>query len=413
MKLRLRTASRFNRDARLLLAVSGSSAVSFYGIHTLLRVLYVLRLGYGPEYVGLFSAAGALTYMGMGLPSGALGSRLGTKTVMLAGGLITVLGMAIMPLAEFVPLAARDAWPIASQVVLILGWSMFNVNLVPALKVVTAEESASSAYAISGVLRGLGTFVGTLTGGVLPGLFATLLGQPLDAPAPYRMALWVGAAAGLAAVLPLICVRQGARVIARERTGAGERVPVLPLALMIAYVYLNQAGWATTQAFGNAYMDVDLRLTVSSIGLINSVGQFIAILAPLLTPRLAARHSNGWTLMMTTLGMAVSLVPLALIPHWAAAGLGRLGIVVLSAIWMPALQVFQMELVDPRWRSLAYGAVSMAMGLGFGSVSLAGGYLIAAQGYRTLFLIGVGLSTAGAALMWRVLKRPALLQHPG
>jgi predicted MFS family arabinose efflux permease len=117
--------------------------------------------------------------------------------------------------------------------------------------------------------------------------------------------------------------------------------------------------------------------------------------------------------MMTTLGMAVSLVPLALIPHWAAAGLGRLGIVVLSAIWMPALQVFQMELVDPRWRSLAYGAVSMAMGLGFGSVSLAGGYLIAAQGYRTLFLIGVGLSTAGAALMWRVLKRPALLQHPG
>ena len=76
------------------------------------------------------------------------------------------------------------------------------------------------------------------------------------------------------------------------------------------------------------------------------------------------------------------------------------------AIWMPAFQVFQMERVDSRWRSLAYGAVSMAMGLGFGSTSLAGGYIIAAWGYRSLFLIGVGLSLAGATLMWYIHQSP-------
>ena len=105
------------------------------------------------------------------------------------------------------------------------------------------------------------------------------------------------------------------------------------------------------------------------------------------------------------MGLAVCLLPLALIPHWAAVGLGRLGILVLSAIWMPALQVFQMELVDGRWRSMAYGAVSMAMGLGFGSTSLMGGYIVAASGYRSLFTLGVGLSLSGAALMGYILKR--------
>jgi len=63
--------------------------------------------------------------------------------------------------------------------------------------------------------------------------------------------------------------------------------------------------------------------------------------------------------------------------------------------------------VDSEWRGLAYGAVSMAMGLGFGTTSLAGGYIIAAVGYRPLFLLGVGLSLAGVAYLWVVLKRRA------
>ena len=75
MKLKLPPMPRYSRDAVLLFVVSGLSALGFYGINMLLRVLFVLRLGYGPEYVGLFNGAGALTYMSMGVPSGALGSR--------------------------------------------------------------------------------------------------------------------------------------------------------------------------------------------------------------------------------------------------------------------------------------------------------------------------------------------------
>ena len=405
MKFNLSALSPFSRDTKLLFAVSGLISISFFGIQMLLKVLYVLRLGYGPEYVGWFLAASSLGFMGMGIPSGVLGNRYGPRTVMLVGGAILVVGMAMLPLAESAPLWADAAWPIASQVVLTVGWSLMTVNMVPALAAVTAERNRNSAFSMNAVLQGAGTFVGTLVGGLLPGLFANLLGESLDAPAPYRVSLWVGAILALVAVLPLWFVRPIASSTYSEQAEDRGPFPFWPIATVIAYVYLRHAGWATCQAFFNAYLDTDLRLSAAAIGLIGGAGQFLAILAPLLTPRLAAHRSNGWTLSVTTLAVAVSLIPLALARHWAAAGLGRLICVVASSIWLPALQSFQMERVDPRWRSLAYGAVAMGMGLGFSSTSLVGGYVIAARGYRTLFTMGIFVVLASAALLGIILKR--------
>ena len=109
--------------------------------------------------------------------------------------------------------------------------------------------------------------------------------------------------------------------------------------------------------------------------------------------------------MMATLGVALSLVPMALIPHWAAAGLSRLIFVVVSAVWLPACRPFRWSASIPEWRSIGYGAVAMAMGSGFGSTSIAGGYIVAAAGYRTLFALGIVLSLVAAGIMWGILRQ--------
>ncbi|MBL7199628.1 MAG: MFS transporter [Anaerolineae bacterium] len=411
MNLRLRTLSQFNRETRLLIATSGLMASSFFGIHTLLRVLYVLRLGHGPEYVGLFSAAGAFTYTSMGLPSGALSRRFGVRRIMLAGGLVTIAGMVVLPLTEHLPAQVGEFWPIASQMVLIAGWSMFNVNLVPALMSVTTDRERNHAYAINGVIKGIGTFLGTTIGGVLPGLFASAFALSLDGPRPYGYGIWVSAVVGLAALTPLTRLGTLERPAPFRQAEGLAKFPVLPVALMLAYVYLSHSAWAVCRAFCSAYMDTVLALPASTIGLITSVGQFVSILSPLLAPRLARYRGDGWTLMVVSLGMGISLLPLALAPHWAAVGLGSTGILALAAVRLPALQVFQMELVDTRWRALAYGAASMAMGLSFGSTSLLGGYVIAAMGYRAIFLLGAGLSVAGSGVMWVLCKQQGVLRR--
>jgi hypothetical protein len=83
---------------------------------------------------------------------------------MLAGRIITVLGMAALPLTESLPVGTRSPWPIVSQAVLTAGWSLLNINLVPTLIPATTQRGRNSAFSLKGALRGLGTFLGTISG---------------------------------------------------------------------------------------------------------------------------------------------------------------------------------------------------------------------------------------------------------
>jgi predicted MFS family arabinose efflux permease len=318
--------------------------------------------------------------------------------------------MALLPLTEFLPSWAQDAWPIASSAFRTMGWSMYSVNLIPALTAVTSAAQRSRAYSVNGVLKGLGTFVGTVSGGMLPELLSRAFGQPLDVPRPYGVALWAAAALSVTALVPLLFVDRMEAEAVEERTRAQGPFPLLPVALLVVHVFLSHGGWAVRQSFANAYMDTVLFLPTSAIGLIVGVGQFAAMLTPWLNPLLARRWGDGWTLTVTALGMGVGLLPVALVPRWWAVALGSTGVLSLSAMWMPALHGFQMEQVEPRWRSLAYGALSMAMGFSFASMSLLGGYVVAGAGYRTLFAIGAGVSVAGAVLMWAILKKKGSIE---
>jgi MFS family permease len=398
----------YGHDARLLILVSGLIAVSFFGVHSLLRGIYLLRLGFGPEYLGLYYAAGAATFMAMGMPSGALGARFGTRKVMLLGLWLTTAGMALLPVSQLLSGSVSGVWPIVSQVVLTSGWSMYNVNTVPALMVVTTDSNRSSAYALTSAMRGLGTFLGTLIGGALPGLYALLGGfdHSLVDPEPYSYALLTGALAGLLALGPVSRTRGGQQPpaesgVARDRGP----FPLLLVISLVAYVFLRHTGWTTCQAFCTPYMDTDLALATSVIGVLTSVGQVAAILGAFMIPRLARRVHHGWIVALSTAVLCVSLLLLALVPHWAAVSLGLLGVQVSASLWLPALQVFQMELVTEGWRGLAYGAVTMAMGSGFGSMSLFGGSYIEAQGYRSLFVLGVGLSAVATVVMGAITRR--------
>ncbi len=98
--------------------------------------------------------------------------------------------------------------------------------------------------------------------------------------------------------------------------------------------------------------------------------------------------------------MALCALPLALVPHWAAAGLGF----ALSTAWFSMttgpVRVFSQELVAPRWRATMASSFMLGAGLAFAAASLAGGYAIVSLGYQTLFLAAIALMAAGAFFFW-------------
>ena len=85
--------------------------------------------------------------------------------------------------------------------------------------------------------------------------------------------------------------------------------------------------------------------------------------------------------------MGLSLLPMALISHWLAAGVSTVGVVVMMTFSSTALTVFHQELVPVGWRPAMSGVSLMAMGVGWGIVSSGGGYFIAAFGWTLFFLL--------------------------
>ena len=100
------------------------------------------------------------------------------------------------------------------------------------------------------------------------------------------------------------------------------------------------------------------------------------------------------------------LVPLTFIENWVGAGLGRLGVISIGAIWNPLLQIYQMEMVPPEWRPLSFALLSVAQGLNYGTLSFLGGRAISLWGFPTLFLICAGLTGVGSLLLFVVRKLP-------
>ncbi len=396
----------FSRDVWLVSVTMAMLGGAYLGMMQLVKVLYLLRLGQGPEFLGILFATGALGFAACSLLAGALGGRFGPRRVMIVGGIICAAGMGILPLAESVPRSLLRFWVLLVQVVSSGGWSLVVVNQVAALMTFTTAENRQRAYAMKEAFLGLGTFLGALIGGLLPGVFAGLLHLTTDQPAPYRHTLWVAAAVAAATLVPLVLTSE-VRPSAPALRGQAFRPPLLPFAMLVGCGFFNNAAVASQKAFVSAYMDTVLRLPTSSIGVIMSMGQFLAIVGALSSARLARLRGSGHAMMIASSGLALSLLLLATVRHPVATAVGTIGALSLAAVWVPAYQVLQMEMAAPEWRSRMAGAASMGLSLGFGTLSFTGGYIVAGLGYPWVFLAGALSAGLSAAVIGSLPRRTA------
>jgi len=397
----------FSRDVRLYLitaALLGFTVIG--GIYPVLLNLYLLRLGYGPEFIGLVNAAFMLALGGFCLPAGALGGRWGIRRMMIAGLGLVVAGYGLLPLAEFIPTTLQAGWVLASYLLGGLGLALYIVNANPFLMATTSSEERSHAFSVQTALWPLAGFAGSLVGGLLPGLFASVLALSLDDPAPYRYPLLIAAVALIPAVVVMSATREIGSAHTEGTVAEAGPAPYGLIALMALVVLLQVAGEGAARTFFNVYLDAGLHVPTAQIGALSAAGQLLAVPAALATPLLMTRWGKERTFVLGSLGMALSLLPLALIPHWGAAGLGLMGMMALGSIARPANTVYHQEIVSPGWRAAMSGATTMAAGLSWSAMAFGGGYLITALGYRSLFLTGAGLTVAGALLFWAYFRVP-------
>jgi MFS family permease len=304
----------------------------------------------------------------------------------------------LLPFAELVPSGLRSWWLMTCSFVRAMGFALYWVNARPFLMNATTESERRHVYSVQGALFPTTGFLGSLVAGLLPGFFSRLLGVSLDHPAPYRYPLWIVALLLLPAVGALWSIREfGTDRPAGQRHARG-RVPVALIGVLSVALFLQVTVQNAAMGFMNVYLDDGLRVPTPTIGAVSALAQLLSAGAALLTPVLVKRWGTVRVFAWASLAAVLCILPLALVPHWIAVGLGYLGITALYGLAYPAINVYQMELVSSGWRTAMSGATAMASGLNYSAVSFVGGQVIAGLGYRPLFLGSAVLTLVGSVL---------------
>jgi len=391
----LQALRRFSRDVWLFLVTVLIFGFGYQGIYFLLVNLYLLRLGYSLEFIGIFVATGALSFAVFSLPAGVLCRRWGSRRTMIVGVVVFMLGLGLLSLADFVPAGWQIAWLICFCALRELGNAFYMVSSNPFLMRVTTPAERNHAFSVRAGLTPLAGFVGSFAGGLLPGFCARVFDLPVDAPANFLLPLLFAAVIFIPGIAALLGTREVEAVSPQTtRTDAGP-VPYGLIVPMAGVGFLYMVASAAGLTYYNVYMDTVLDVSTERIGMLAAAGQLLAVPVALTTPLWAQRWGNGRTFMGAALGTACSLLPLALLPHWGAAGLGIIGVMALSTMALPAISVYHQELVAGEWKPAMSGAFSMALALGWTAIASGGGFLITTWGYALFFLVAAGLTIAG------------------
>jgi MFS family permease len=404
----LRMLRLFTREMRLFLVAATLVGFAWDGIRAVLLNLYLLRLGYGPEFIGLVNSVGAFAFALLCLPAGALGTRWGSRRTLIVGLAILTLGFWLLPLVEYLPGTWRTTWLLAVAVLTYLGFALFLVNGLPFTMAATGPVERNHAFSFHIALTPLAAFIGSLVAGALPGLFASLLGRSVDDPAAYRFPLWLGASFLVPGVLALLRTRSVEEPQSPEAapSAPASRLPYGLLVVIGLIMAFRFGGRGAVMTFFNVYLDDGLGVSTTLIGALSGLGQLLSTPAALVAPLFMARWGRPRTISVGMAGMVLCLLPLVLVPHWAAAGLSVASSSALFSLTVGPIRVFSQELVAPRWRATMASAFMMGAGLAFSAVSLAGGYAIERFGYRTLFLVAAGLIAVGAVLFTYYFRVP-------
>ncbi|MBT6145719.1 MAG: MFS transporter, partial [Gemmatimonadetes bacterium] len=197
----------YSRNARLFLLSATIAGFSYSGIYFLLANLFLVRLGYDEQFIGIFVATGALSFALSSLPAGVLGRRWGSRRTMTAGYAVLACGLALVSLAPLFAEPWRARWLIATCALRELGNAFYMVNANPFLMAATTPRERGHVFSTRGAVVPLAGFVGSIMGGVLPARIAGWTDRSTDDPMTYLLPLLLGGLMLLPGLLALMSAR--------------------------------------------------------------------------------------------------------------------------------------------------------------------------------------------------------------
>lgn len=384
---------RFNTNARLfLLSVFGIGLAS--SIFSLFLNIYLLRLGYKQDFIGLMVAIPPLITAFLSVPAGLVSDSIGHRRALIWG--VALSGLGALGLVVF-----TQPEPLVLSIgVLGLGSALLQVVGAPFMIEESQESERTHLFSVQFALQTLAGFFGSFVAGALPLLFARGFSLTESTATVYQMTLAVGVGLIGLSILPLAKMRAAPRESSRARLGWNLKTPRgLVFKLILPNMILG-LGAGLFIPFMNVFFKLQFHISDALLGTLfawSAVGMGVASLAG---PPLAQRMGKVRTIVLTQALSIPFLVVMAFAPMlWisALAFVVRYALMPMSA---PIYSLFVMEQVAPEDRATVNGWSTMAWNLLFAGSAWLSGQLQVSWGFGPIFAIVCVIYSFGIALQY-------------
>ncbi|MCM3340971.1 MFS transporter [Paenibacillus sp. MER TA 81-3] len=368
----------WNRNIRVFFLANGLFQIGS-GMFMVLYNLYIQSLGYGDEMNGTIISLQSLATALMFVPIGFLGDRTSRKWILIAGALFTGLGFVGRSYVV-------SEWGLHSLAIFSgLFAACFQVIAVPFLAENTRKEQRLQLFSYHFALGLAWQVLGSMGGGYMADLLQTAGWSKV---ASLQTVLMVGGVASFAAFLPLLFVLEQKKVPTVSPSATEIRPKSLNPKLewrdirRLTYCQLLVGlGSGLVVPYLNLYFTNRFSVSLTSVGILISLGQVMTIISMLIGPTLVKRVGQV---------KAIVIFQMLSLPFLLLTGFTNL-ILIASVSFLfrqalmnaanPIQSAVMVDRISDSRRGIANSLTQTAFMLGWASMGSVQSYLVTTYGY--------------------------------
>lgn len=404
---------RYSRNVYLVLLFTLGKGFQIY-IGQVTINLYAYSLNYPKDFIGVLSAMPAIGALLAAIPIGLLADRIGRKPLLLVSGVLNPMALAAVALST-----SPSALLIASFLNGVLS-SAYWVTILPILTESTTDDQQVGVLALNSfLLLGVGA-LGSLVGGIVPEVVATVIHQPALSPVPLRFGVLTAAMVTFLPVLPLFTLdampvpargkstpnastegeQPAAQLAAQPAPQRMARNDLIRLFVKLLIPdLLATTGEGTVVGLLQLYFVLRFHLQPGSLGALFTLAGLIGGATALNAPRIVRRWGKLKTATTMQYLSAPAMLLTGLAPVLPLAAAGEFSRIVLRGLFDPTYAAFTMEQVSGRYRATLSGFYSVTWSLGFSIGPTLAGWLYENLGSLPTFIVGAVCLTSAATLL--------------
>jgi MFS family permease len=416
-------------EERAFFWLSRAVGFGFQGIYLAGFNLYLLRMGYGADFIGI---AFGITILMVAIGAFIAGYfTIAPRTMVITSQVLALVSFTALYLTDLLPEGMRTPWVLGGDALGGFSGAIWMVGRSPYLMSITTPANRMAAFSLDQVGGAVAGFLGSLVVAGVPIAAAEALGVTLEDPAPFRFALLTAPLVVAFALLwfmrtsaprPGVPASSGAPALARALeaeavfpTGSAAVEETAPrastlIAVMTVVALLFSLGDSAPQFFFNVYMDVGLKVSPTTTAIAMGIARVVNVIPILALPVISRRWSNFGIMVVLASTLAVAALPLALIPHGLVAAGSYIVYSMVRGAVDPVFEVLRMNLVSPRFHTRMASRVQGIIVFSMAVAGIINGTISESVGYNTLFLASSVL--IGASVLVLLAKRGLIQDSP-